>query len=251
MFNAERLSVIGVTNLINDGSIANSDISITSGGNHINAANIVVSISLPLQFEGGTVVSSGVPALANVLPSGLVGNTVVAINIINPGSGYVVSPTVTILEAGAPSNAKAVVFGEDNAFGGNSMARYVTRQITLADGFDAGDLVVYLNAVRPQGTEILCYYKVVSGSSTTPLSSMPWVLMSKQASAAYSPDQSTVIPITFVTGTTGQLSYTQNGVVYPLGGKFKSFAIKLVMLAEDPTVTPFINSFAAVAVPAG
>lgn len=243
MFNAERLSLIGITNIINPGSIANTDLSIYSAGNHINANNIVVTITAP-SGDGG------IQATANVLPSGLSGNSLVAINIINPGAGYVDSPFITISEPSAPANAKAYVFGEDNVFGGNGVAKYVTRQITLADGFDAGDLVVYLNAVRPQGTDIQVYYKAVSGQSTTPLSSMPWVPFFKQADV-FSPDQKTSIPITFVTGIYGQLFFAVNNVQMPQGGKFKSFAIKIAMFAADPTVVPLINSFACVAVPAG
>ncbi len=243
IFNAERFGLIGITNIINPGSIANSDLTITSAGNHINAANIVVTFSAPTG-------DNGTQATANVLSSGLSGNSVITINMTNPGSGYVISPTVTITEASAPSNAKVTVYGEDNSFGGNGTTRYVTRQITLANGFDAGDLVVYLNCIRPQGTDIQCYYKVVSGQSTTPLSVNPWKQMVKVADV-FSPDQSTSIPLTFQTGTTGQLSYTSGGVTYPLGGKFKNFSIKLVMTCADPTVPPLVQSFAAIAVPAG
>jgi len=49
----------------------------------------------------------------------------------------------------------------------------------------------------------------------------------------------------------GKLSYTQNGVLYPLGGTFKYFAIKLVLLASDPTTVPVLSGLKVAAYPAG
>jgi hypothetical protein len=43
----------------------------------------------------------------------------------------------------------------------------------------------------------------------------------------------------------------ENNVTYPLGGSFKYFAIKLVMLAADASVPPIIRNLRAIAFPAG
>jgi hypothetical protein len=241
IFNTERLSVLAVTNLINNGSIDPTDISIVSGGNHINAANIVVTIGAPTgDFP--------IQATANVIA--LNGNTVNAINIINPGAGYIVAPTITISEPGAPANANAFITGENAQFGGNGQTRYVTKQITLASGFAGGDLQVFVDAIRPQGTDIEVYYKVMSGTDTDNFTNKVWQLMSK-AQDIYSPDQSTQVTLNYNTGGSGVLSYIQNGVTYPLGGSFQYFAIKIVLYANDTTVPPVVQDFRAVAIPAG
>ena len=247
-FHAERLSLMSVTNVINNGSIANTDISMLTTGTHINAANIVVTFSAPTGV-------GGVLATANVL--GLAGNVVTSsnINIINPGSGYIASPTITLSEPSALANATAQVYSEDGKFGGNGVARYITRQVTLADGFDAGDLAVFMNVIRPQGTDISVYYKVLSASDTDPLTNKNWKIMSK-AFDVYSADQSTPIQLNFNTGSTaigsiGSVSYVENGITYPIGGKFKSFSIKIVLTANDPTVAPVVQNFRAIAIPAG
>lgn len=232
MLNSERLSLITVTNLINNGSLANADISVTSPGNHINAANIVVTISAPTGTDG-------IQATANILPSGLSGNSVISVNVREVGAGYIVSPTITISEPGAPSNATAVVYGEDQKFGGNGITKYVTRMITLADGFDAGDLHVFMSAVRPQGTDIEVYYKVMSAQDSDVLSNKHWTPMSKVADL-FSPDQNTGIELQYNTGTGGGLST-----------KFKYFAIKIVLFANDTTVPPLVQNYRAIAVPAG
>ena len=41
-------------------------------------------------------------------------------------------------------------------------SRYITRRVELADGFEANDLVVYLDVNRPAGTDIKVYYKILS-----------------------------------------------------------------------------------------
>lgn len=246
---SERLTLIALTNVINPGSIANTDISILTPGNHINAANIVVTIGAPTG-------DGGVQATANITSNNISGNSVNSINIINAGAGYIASPTITLSEASAPGNATAVVNGEDGRFGGNGLTRYITRQITLADGFDAGDLQVFLNTIRPQGTNIEVYYKVLSAQDTDQLTNKKWKLMTPKADI-FSIDQLTPIEMTFTTGTNalgipnGTVAYVENNITYPIGGKFKTFAIKVLLTANDPTVPPVVKNIRAVAVPAG
>lgn len=241
IFNTERLSLLSVTNLINPGYVTGADISITSGGVHSNAANIVVAFSQPTGLNG-------IQATGNV--SSLANGSVTGINILNPGAGYVTSPTVTITEAGATSNATAQVTGETGVSGGNGDTRYITKTITLANGFDAGDLQVFVDGIRPAGTDIQVYYKVMSGQDSDSFANKTWQQMSK-VNDIYSDDQNSPITLNYNTGGTGQLSYVQNGVTYPLGGKFKYFAIKIVLFANDPTVPPLVQDYRAVAVPAG
>jgi hypothetical protein len=68
----------------------------------------------------------------------------------------------------------------------------------------------------------------------------------------YSADQSEVIELEFRPNLEKNvLSYVENGVVYPLGGTFKYYAIKIVMSAADPTVVPTVLNFRAIATPSG
>jgi len=247
MFHKERLSVLAIMNHINAGGLKTGDITINTPGTHVNAANIIVTFSAPTGV-------GGVQATGNVVA--LSGANVTAINIINSGSGYLTSPTINIAEPGQSTNATATYNGEDQASGGNSLARYITRPITLADGFDAGDIVVYLNAIRPQGTDVNVYYKVLSATDPDAITNKKWQLMSKKFDV-YSPDQKSGVALTFNTGANvlgipkGSVSYVEGGTTYPLGGKFKTFAIKVVLNANDPTVPPVVQNIRIIAVPAG
>jgi hypothetical protein len=72
-----------------------------------------------------------------------------------------------------------------------------------------------------------------------------------------SPDQVTPIELQFAPNLgpnglpSGHLSYTVNNVTYPLNGSFKHFALKIVLLAGDPTVSPSVLTMQAIALPAG
>ncbi|CAB4124102.1 hypothetical protein UFOVP49_8 [uncultured Caudovirales phage] len=245
LFNSERLSLVTEEYIINSGGISNNNITITSkGGLHSNLANISIAISAPQ-------LSTGVQATANIIASGLVSGNIVAINIINEGSGYVESPTITITETGIASNAKAVIVSENGKSGGNALARYMTKKIILADGFDAGDLRVYVDTIRPQGTDVIAYYKVLSSSDPDQFDDKLWKRMYLENNII-SQDTTTPVELVFRPSETGTtLSYAENGITYPLGGKFKYFSVKLVMLAADPSVPPIIKNMRAIALPGG
>jgi len=243
ILNRERFGVFALQNIINNAGIANNLISITSGGNHANAANISVTISPPDVGSNR--------ATANVLPSMLSGGRVRAINIINPGSGYFTSPTISIVEAAASSNATAIINGETDASGGNMLCRYQTKIVTLEDGFDAGDLVVRMNAYKPQGTDIAVYFKVLSAQDSDPFVFKKWQKMTV-VNDYNSSDQSTTVPLEYrFSLRKGTIEYFDGARTLPLGGTFKYFAVKIRMTAEDPTVVPSVESLRVIAVPGG
>ena len=162
----ERLSLIAIENNINNLGLGNTDIVVTNGGSaYSNASNITVTIS----GGGGT----GATAKATVTS----GN-VTSVEIVTAGSGYTSSPTITISkDTTATENATATIVGEDQPFGGPSYARYITRKVTLADGLDAGDLKIYMDAYNPIEGNILVYYKVLSADDSGLFDSKNYQLM--------------------------------------------------------------------------
>jgi hypothetical protein len=241
VINRERFSIFALQNIINNAGIANNLISITSPGSHVNATNITVTISAPDVGANN--------ATANVTPALLSGGGVVGINIINPGSGYFTTPTITISEPGVAANAIAVINGETDIAGGNNLAKYQTKIVELESGFDAGDLIVKMNAIKPQGTNIQVYFKVLSGLDPEPISAKKWQLMTV-VNNNISPDQTTLVPIEYRYAIDkGQIEYFDGNKAQPLGGTFKYFAVKIRMTASDPTVVPMIEDLRVIAVP--
>ena len=248
--NRERLSLIAEEYYINDGSLANTNITVTNGGGqHTNVANLRITITAPQLYSD----ISTSTANATVLASDLVSGNITAITITNPGRGYIESPTITIadLSPGVTANATAVIVSEDGKGGGNALARYLTKKIILADGFDAGDMRVYVECIRPQGTHVIAYYKVLSESDPDSFDNKKWKRMYLTNDII---SQDTITPVELVfqpSSIEGSLNYVENNITYPLGGTFKYFAIKLVMLTADPSVPPIIRNLRAIALPAG
>lgn len=321
----EQLGSIAIQNIINDGSLANTNLSVITGGRHANTENIAVTISAPDDVAGtqayayaqlvgsvsntdiifsnygqhsnaqnisitfsspsspsGTKANGYVQSIhangnvnviiidnegsgyANLAPTITFGEPGTSVNaaavirsnvgsliLIGVGSGYYTSPTVTISEPSMTANATGIVNGETDANGGNCQARYITKRVDLAPGFDAGDLRVFLDCVRPRGTDINVYYKVKADSDTDAFDSKKWKLMYK-VNDVYSIDQEQQVELEFKPNLLKNvLSYVEDGITYPLGGQFKSYAIKIVMTAADPTVVPVVTNFSAIATPEG
>lgn len=263
VINTERMSVVGVENIINDAGIANKDIIIVSKGSGyigtndaLDGANAPYYSSVralyndtanlgfyPLTF---TSVDAGHGATAFAVANTTGANTVDSVYVISTGSGYTLAPNVTI-----SGTATLRVAGENGKSGGNMFAKHITKIVTLADGFDAGDLRVYLDTIRPSGTDIHVYYKVKSASDPASFNDKPWQLMHKNLDLK-SPDQKTAIELEFRPSLSeNRLSYRENGVIYPLGGTFKYFQIKICMTTQDPTVAPVVDNLRVIATPAG
>ena len=93
-----------------------------------------------------------------------------------------------------------------------SESRYITRRVTLNDGFEAEDLVVYLDTNRPAGTDIKVYYKVLNESDTENFDDKFYIEMSLNGTKRFSEDKELfteekyVIPTSSKTGGTTLLS---------------------------------------------
>jgi hypothetical protein len=242
--NRERLGLFAIQNIINNAGISNNMISITNAGTHYTAANIAITFSAP-DVGANT-------ATANVLSSMLSSGKITGINIINPGAGYFNAPTITVVEAAATANgtdATAIVNGENNTSGGNIFAGYQTKIVELAEGIYAGDLIVRLDVVRPPGTDVGVYFKVLSPLDKDPFVSKKWVKMEK-VNDAYSPDQNSNVRLEYRFALDkGEIEYFEGDKSFPLGKVFKYFAIKLRLTAQDPTVVPMVDSLKVLAVP--
>jgi hypothetical protein len=239
---SSRCGAILVENTINDMPLRNSEIFVTSSGaGYSNTTDITVTIT-----GGG---GSGATAVANV-----VSNTVNSVYITNGGSGYTTSPTITLTPGSGGGSGAAVVYnGEDKQLGGNSNVRYMTRKVILNDGFDSGDLRVYLTAYKPSNANIHVYYKILNRQDTQTFESGSWQLMTKinSSGVSFSQTRDNLYEYVFAPGTSGTdqgyISYTSTtGQVYTT---FSQFAIKVVLTTTDNTAVPFVNDLRALALP--
>jgi len=237
-----RFGIIAVENKINNLGLANDVIIVTNGGDSYEGMD---NVQITITGGGGT----GAEAVANVA-NGVIDR----IFITNPGSGYVTSPTISISSLTANgANATAIVNGEDSASGGNSQVRYITRRVTLADGFDSGDLRVYMTAYKPSGSNIRVYYKILSHSDPDSFDNKNYQLMAELGNQNFvSLSNSDYRELTFAPGANGEadnsVNYTSAGTAY---NSFKTFAIKVVLTGTNTTDVPKVRDFRAIALPSG
>ena len=174
----------------------------------------------------------------------------VSVNVTSNGSGYVDDFTLSYAKTPTiTSNASIVVTTEFSPSGGPCTARYITKKVTLADGFDAGDLKVLLDANLPEGSDIHVYYKVLSADDNTPFEERGYGKMV----LATEPPAPAANRFDFVeleyrpTLTGGFINYIgNNGSTYDT---FREFAIKITMTSSDPSVIPRIKNLRVIAMP--
>jgi hypothetical protein len=174
---------------------------------------------------------------------------VVGINVASSGSGYIDDFDITV-NSNTGSGAIVVLNSEYDSAGGPCDARYITKPITLADGFDAGDLRVFLSGNKKGNSEISVFYKVLSATDTESFKDRPY-----QKMVCVNPN--TIPSATDIdfreyeyrpSITENQITYTSDtGVTYD---SFKTFAIKIVMTSNDPSIVPKVRDLRIIALPA-
>ena len=262
----QRSGVITIENKINDGSLANSDLVVSGLGTGYISSEVGNSTS-NVASDGNTSVfvvsdpdvgSNTATLAANVHANGSI-NTIV---VKNGGAGYISTPTVTIHDGGTSSasdnvqsttSAVVSIVGEganataniqtsnvvNFSSGGNSKARYISRRVTLEEGFDAVDLRVYLDAYKPRGAEFHVYYKVLSGEDSERFEEKPYVLMNQETSATtFSLNSNDFKQFAFVTPDEKITYKNSSGTVFQT---FRTFAIKIVMRLNRASQDTFIG----------
>jgi hypothetical protein len=259
--NSNRFGAILVENIINNGSISNSNIIITDRGSGYDddlLANTSVFVVSPPD------IGSNVATLtANAHANGIINKVVVN----NGGEGYLTNPTVTVYDGGiggyvvgdgavikisceGADGTEMLTANVEHSTGGNYSARYITRRVTLEEGFDAKDLRVYLNAYKPRGSEIYVYYKVLATEDSEPFDEKPYILMTQEtAKSTYSLNENDFKSFTYKTNDQ-YISYKNStGTKF---NSFRTFAIKIVFalnrVAQDTFIgIPKISDIRAVA----
>lgn len=235
-----RMGFLAVNNQINNLNLSNNQIIVVNGGSgYANSDDVTVTIS-----GGG---GSGALLRANV-----VNGNVVSVYVQDTGSLYTGTPTITLTPgSGGGSGANVIAVGETSPKGGPALARYITRSVTLNDGFDSGDLRVYITAYRPKESYIFVYAKLLSVSDSETFDDKGWTLLTQISNSNFvSTNPNDYRELTFAPGMNGvannSVSYESNGSVYDT---FRTFAIKIVMAGTNTADVPKIRDLRIIALP--
>jgi hypothetical protein len=138
---------------------------------------------------------------------------------------------------------------EDSTFGGNAHSRYISRSVTLADGFDSSALNVYITANKQRVCDIKVYVKVLSREDPDTFDAKSWIELTQLTSATlYSKSENDYYEYQYaMSADSDAISYLSDGVTYTT---FGIYAVKVVLLSSDPTKVPKLADIRAIALPA-
>jgi hypothetical protein len=233
----KEFTTIAIQNLINNANITNNQIVIVNEGSGY-AANANIALS----FGTGAGNTSAAKGFAVADPNGSIDQ----VFITETGAGFIRDMTVTP----ASGNSQFSFSSELDPFGGPCLAKYISRIVTLADGFEAGDLRVYLTAKKITGTDIKVYYKIKHKNDPDSFDEKNYVLMEqKTGTSTFSKDASDIIEYEYRPSlNAASISYTTaNDVTYKT---FNQFAFKIVLISDNTTKYPTIFDMRGIALPA-
>lgn len=229
-------------NKINNGQLSNNRFVIVNGGNNYDSNTYNIEIALTSTSGYG----------ANAYARAENGN-ITTIYMRSEGAGYFDNVTATVVNSGPGSgngnNAIIQVISEVGSSGGPAEARYISKTVTLLDGFDAGDLRVFLTAVKPPGSNVHVYYKVRNSLDGEPIEKKNWVHMTQKTSEYIFSQYNDPIEYEFRPSlTSNSITYTTSSATYRT---FNQYAIKIVLAAEDTIASkiPYVYDIRAIALP--
>lgn len=232
---------LSIENLIDNASLEADDISIINNGVYTANANGVVTINV-YDYRGGIQAT----ARANVNATGNIANII----ITSAGSGFINTATANISQTAGSVAATFKVSSELDSSGGPILAKYISRGVTLAEGFDGGDLRVFVTAYKPIGTDIKVYYKVKAADDPESFADKGYVLMNqKTRSSSFSPldNFSSTIEYEFEPyDTQNSITYTTSTTTYTT---FNQYALKIALVTDDTSKVPIVYDMRAIALP--
>ena len=135
-----------------------------------------------------------------------------------------------------------VTIPETTASGGNASAKYITRAVTLASGFDAKGVKVMFDANMQSGTSFDVFVKVLAADDVGAFETKPWIQVPNTDSVIR--NSSSYTDFIEQNYFLDNISYTSNGIIH---NSFQTFAVKVVMYSGTPAIIPQFRNFRAIA----
>lgn len=155
-----------------------------------NSTSTSVSGTVVYNSGNNIVVGTGTSFSTQVFPGeyALFGEQYRKIASVSNNVHLVVNENFT---ASNSANQTITIRNEENPSGPYaSESRYITKVVTLNDGFEAADLAVYMNVNRPPGTSVKVYYKILNENDTDRFDEKFYTEMDLVGSETFTEDRS-------------------------------------------------------------
>lgn len=233
-----RQNLVVIKDIINNMEISNALITIANSGSGYYNTNTSLTF---------TTSDTGVTANGYVVSDA--NGSILEVVVDAPGSGYFSGVTAT-LTANSGVGGSIIVSSETDPSGGPGIAKYIGKTVTLQDGFDAGDLRVFVTAVKPRSANVQVYFKVKNSLDPDSIDDKNWVKMVQKGNELRFSTNSETIEYEFRPSlTSNAITYTTSSATYKT---FNQFKVKIV-LASSSTLfqdVPLLYDVRAIALPA-
>jgi hypothetical protein len=128
---------------------------------------------------------------------------------------------------------------------GSALARYISKPINLADGFDASNINVTVDINKPSGTDVKVYYKILPSGATTPIVDEIWNEMVLESAVTSSVNSFDFKEHRYFPSGAFDAYGVPNDE--PIGTRFNTFQIKIVMLSDNEANTPRLRDLRIIA----
>jgi hypothetical protein len=144
----------------------------------------------------------------------------------------------------------------NNNSGDDADATYISRSVTLAEGFDAEDFRLYVTGYRPNGTDIEAYIRLLNASDPLTIEDNPWIPLDLVEGVGVFSSTTNLNDFREymyeITDTVGSNYGKTSGVAYytnPTGKYtgYKNFQIRLVMKTSKIGSVPRMLDYRGVA----
>jgi hypothetical protein len=190
----------------------------------------------------------------NTYEKNMLGDHSFKLNGILSTSDAYLSPVIDLTRSGVilvGNIINNVTTNETTPHAGQAAAKYVTRLATLDANMDAEDIVVYVTAYRPPGTDLPVYVKLSNFQDTLATNDHNWVQLVPDGTAYSDATDPTDyieytynLPSSVMTGPDGGYQYVgPNNVTF---SSFRNYIIKIVMISDDSSNVPLLSNMRAV-----
>lgn len=235
----DRQGMSTTRTIINNMSIDPSRIIIANTGNGYTVQNTSVTFTSNV----------GAGANATIIPriEPIYTGKIAGLNFDSLGSDYFEDTRITITSSDG-NNANLIVQSELDPSGGPALSRYISKTVALTRGTEAGDLRVFLTAVRPPEANIQVYYKVRNVYDNESIDNKRWSRMVQKIgteTAAFVPVELEFKPAL----NSNNIVYSTNTATFDT---FNEFKVKIVLASSDTVFSkiPYVYDMIAVALPA-
>lgn len=248
VLDVDPCSTLFIDQQINNGDIEGDDIIVQTKGTGYDPLD-------PPSTDNNRIIVTGTGSGVNIealvadgTVEGYDSGDLYGFNVINGGQGFVETPTITVTEEGPGETAPVLLIsGETNRAGGNSIARYITRRVTLPDErLYSDNMLVTLTAIKPRGSRVEVYYKVLSQTDPTEFDELEYTRMELQGEVEeFSDNADDEVILNFRPLNKETVKYTNpEGVEYD---NFITFAIKIALYADNKVDVPIVRDMKTVA----